>query len=197
MIVIFSPTAAGFHHRPLSQVLCHSSEVISRSKISIRSAERGEEKAGETSWKSVDMATWTWVWYIYKPQYHFNSIALQDFSSFLGPFSLVNYRPGLVHCQSCWGLCSWWQFINSPDKTVADFCAFCRVSPVLSVDMGHCYPTTKGRFSWQQKNYALCRLCHTSKGFLADLSPASVIDCTSFPYESHIIFLYLFILCTK
>lgn len=44
----------------------------------------------------------------------------------------------------------------------------------------------------------LCRLCHTSKGFLADLSPASVIDCTSFPYESHhIIFLSFFILDTK
>lgn len=41
MIVIFSPTAAGIYHRLPSQVLCHSSEVISSGKISICCAERG------------------------------------------------------------------------------------------------------------------------------------------------------------
>ena len=138
MIVIFSPTAAGIHHGLPSQVLCHSSEVISSSKISICCAERGGGREWRGDLEKICGCGHMSMSLIYKSQYHFNSIALQDLSSFHGAFSLVNHPPGRGHCQSHWGDCGVHgnSFIFPPQrKMLENSCAIYQVfSPTFSAD---------------------------------------------------------------
>lgn len=62
------------------------------------------------------------------PEYHFTSTALQDFSSFLGAFSVVNLSPGPGHCQSHWRFHSNWFTLPQQRKVLETSCALCLFS---------------------------------------------------------------------